>query len=595
MRFTRTHMRRDTCENAVIGRLASRSSQSRRLTAALALAVTLTLSLPVAATATPVGSAASGTHGSAASGTHGSAASGTLVGAAKKKPAGPVVKAIPGRTTTTLRWKATKGAKRYLIELTSGRTFTKKTTRKLTTRSTTIRVTGLRKSTAYKVRVTADRGTRTRPSRTITTKTSSAAPARVTAKVTPAGQDAVRITWNKPVRATAVSVTIAPTSAELSAGSARSTKSGLSPWTTTTVVKVPASLRSRIGSTSGHPVFARVVVHNGSARATSPTVSGFAGSPVVRGSAKDLTRVATYNVQLPAITENLRGRRWEDRREAVVRTIVKNRPDVVGLQEADIPYVAPGVRQYKDVEQLVAPHGYAWATTSAEIDAIHRTVKNRSLGAHLIYRTATTELLDSGLVSLKAAAARYDAKARWVDDAGAPDGDRYATWALFRDIDSGRVFYAASAHLKSGETAAVYVQRTSAAGGLDLFLRNLARSQGRPSAPLIILADLNSDNGRHPHGPQERLVAAGYVSGAAAAHRTNIGIPSATSAASGYPARPTVSPHAGMRIDHILVRNGGGIARYVNQVVLTADGRFDERFRGSDHNLQLADVSLKGP
>lgn len=579
MRSTSPLARRDTCTNVHAGGDASRTSRSLRLLGVLGLVLALAVPAPVAAAAAPAVTSST-----------------AATAAARKKPAGPVVRAIPGRTTTTLRWKATKGAKRYLVELSSSAKFTKKTTRRITTRSTTVRVTGLRKATAYKVRVSADRGTRTRVSRTITTKTSSAAPARVTAKVASAGKDAVRVTWNRPVRATAVSVTIAPTAAELGAGKARSTTSGLSPWTTTTVVKIPKSLRSRIGSTSGNPVFARVVVHNGtSARATSATASGFAGSPAVRGSAKDLTRVATYNVQLPAITANIPGRRWEDRREAVARAIVRSRPDVVGLQETDIPYVRPGVRQYQDVAQLLAPHGYAWATTSAQIDAIHRTVKNRSLGAHLVYRTATTELLDSGLVSLRSEAARFDAKAAWTDDRGAPDGDRYATWALLRDIDSGRVFYAASAHLKSGETAAVHAQRTTAAGGLDLFLRTLARSQDRAGAPIVILADLNSDNGRHPRGPQEQLVAAGYVSGAAAPRRTNIGIPSATSLNGGYPSRPTASPHAGMRIDHILVRGGGGIARYVNQVVLMRDGRFDERFRGSDHNLQLADVSLAGP
>jgi len=515
---------------------------------------------------------------------------------AKKLPAGPTVRAIPGRTTASLTWAAKKGAKRYLVELTpvATKATPRPKTRKVTTSRTTIRVTGLRQQTAYRVRVTVDRGKRTRPSKTLTVRTSSAAPARVTARIKPAGTDAVRVSWPRPKRATSVSVTIAPTAGELGVPGASMTISGISAWTTSKVVKIPARMRTRIGSTSGNPVHARVTVYNSALRWTrSATVSGYAGSPKVRGTTADRTRVATYNVQLPSVSQSIRGRSWAARREAVARAIAKGKPDVVGLQEVGMGVVSPGVRQYQDLAQLIAPYGYAWATTTEQINEVRaKPVAQRSFGAHLAYRTATTELLDSGFVNLEEAALAYDPTSLWVDSEGEQDIDRFATWALFRDRDSQRVFYAASVHLKVGETMADLLSRDDCAGGLDLFLRRLASSQGRASAPIVILGDLNSDNVRHPEGAQETFVAEGYVSSASAPKRSNMSKASVNSQALGYPSRPAVWTLGGPRIDYIFARGGGGFVSHLNQVVLTRTGTFDERYRGSDHNLQLAVLSL---
>lgn len=127
------------------------------------------------------------------------------------------------------------------------------TTRRITTRSTTIRVTGLRKSTSYKIRVTADRGVRTRPSRTITTRTSSAAATQVVTRVAPVGSSSVRVSWSRPTRATSVSVVLAPTAAELGDSEVRVKINGISAWTSSRVVKIPARLRTRIGPASGTP------------------------------------------------------------------------------------------------------------------------------------------------------------------------------------------------------------------------------------------------------------------------------------------------------------------------------------------------------
>ncbi len=580
---------------------APREMRPRRRRAALVIALGVVAALTAPA---PVATASAPSEASRAT-VSGTSVGGTITGATTKAakspsrktttklPAGPRVRAIPGRTTTTLRWGRTKGATRYLVELTTGTNPGTKKTRRITTSRTTIRVTGLRQSTTYKVRVSADRGVRTRPSRAITTRTSSKAASRVVARAVPAGADSIRVSWTRPARATSVTVAIAPTQAALADRGARVTINGISAWTTSMVVKVPARLRNRIGSTSGNPVYVRVTVYNSEHRWThAATVAAYAGSPAVRGTAADRTKVATYNVQLPSITQHIPGRRWADRRLAVARAIARGKPDVVGLQETDMSFVEPGVRQYQDVERLVAPYGYAWATSAEQIDAIRTTVPRRSLGAHLIYRTATTELLDSGLTSLRNAAATYDPTTPWVDATGAIDPDRYATWALFRDRDSGREFYAASAHLKNGDDMATQVLRDVSAGGLDLFLRSLARSQGRPAAPVVILADLNSDDLRFPEGAHETFLAAGYVSSASAPRCDNMNVATVNSRSSGYPSRPTVVPFAGMRIDHILVRGGGGVARHTNQVVLTSKGTFDEGFRGSDHNLQLAEISL---
>jgi hypothetical protein len=110
------------------------------------------------------------------------------------------------------------------------------------------------------------------------------------------------------------------------------------------------------------------------------------------------------------------------------------------------------------------------------------------------------------------------------------------------------------------------------------------------------MGDLNSFAARQPRGAQWVFEQAGFIDSFRAARRINARYPTAnytplTRQWDGFPPEPQKYARAASRIDYILGRNGVMPLRY--EVFLTLrNGRFDNRFRGSDHNLVLASLAL---
>jgi len=505
--------------------------------------------------------------------------------AAATRAARPVVTVVPGDRRLSLAWTRVAGAERYVVEWSTSKKFTKKTTRRASTTGLVRTVTKLKIRTDYWVRVRAVTSTGTVTSKAVKKRVDTRAVGRVPITVKPAGTDKVRVSWKRLPRGTSITLYASWDDTTLGRSATRWAVTGIRPTATSATLTVPAKFRKYVGSTSGNDVYVRATYRNGARVSTSRAAHSRAGSPVPRGSRADAVTFASYNVgSISATAKMPAALRWEKRRSAVVGAIRHAGADVVAVQEATTRQsLDHGKRQYLEIVEGLGS-GYALAypesTVGTAKDSGTVTVTK---GDHVIVRTDRVKVLASGVESMR----KVIAPAQRIDK------DRYFGWARLEDRRTGEAFLVASVHLQSNARA-TSKHRVAAINAIRSFL---AKRPGASHDPIVLLGDFNSDVVRDRNGSTTTLVKAGYVDAASA--RTVSGHGWATTnnqtASSkgdhGYPAKPFRYAYSPTRIDYIFVK-GGSVHSHTNQVVLTSKGTFDARFRGSDHNLQRAEITF---
>jgi endonuclease/exonuclease/phosphatase family metal-dependent hydrolase len=178
-----------------------------------------------------------------------------------------------------------------------------------------------------------------------------------------------------------------------------------------------------------------------------------------------------------------------------------------------------------------------------------------------------------------------DSLEAWVDN-------RNFTWAALRDRRSGAAFMAVSMHMPNEKGGFAERYRTSAARGLVSFMNRTSKNFGLASTPTVLMGDFNSYWQRQPRGVQWILGRAGFKDAFHARTKVNEDVPTVNltrTQPNPFPDKPFRfdSP---ARIDYVMVNKGTPL-RYEVHLRLKG-GRFDNRYRGSDHNLVLADVRL---
>lgn len=495
---------------------------------------------------------------------------------AASQAARPVVTVVPGDRRLALSWSRVSGAKRYTVEWSTSKKFTKKTTKRATTSSRTYAVTKLKLRTDYWVRVRTTVKGRTVTSKAVTTRLDTRAVGRVPITVKPAGANKVTVTWGKLPRGTSVTLRASWHYSFLSTAGKSWSATGIKPTERSRTLTVPAKFRKYAGSTTGNPVYVQAYYFNGPKKSTSKTTYGRPGATSAGAAASSSLRVATYNVGSISATENKPARTWEKRRASVARAITHANADVVAVQEATTRVNAEGVRQ---IEDLVARLGKGYALAYSP-SIIGKAPGNQSKGDHLIVKTSRVKVLRSGLNSVEALLP----KSQWITR------ERFFAWAHLEDKDTGAKFWIASLHLENDNKGNV-AHRRAAALAIDAFLTT---KRGSADEAIVLLGDLNSDLVRHRDGPQTALVGLGYVDTLAAPKVTGGRWGTSNNQekkAGGYPAKPFAYAFAPNRIDYIFVKGAAGVRQHTNQVILSG-GKFDERYRGSDHNLQHADIVL---
>lgn len=341
--------------------------------------------------------------------------------------------------------------------------------------------------------------------------------------------------------------------------------------------------------------------------------------------------VATYNV----CKVNCQGGKfsWNRRREAVVRNIVAADPAVIAVQEAPtLPWRR--TTQWADLTALLARQGYQ--QTSDQDGCTQGCTR----GAHLYFDKDRIRVFPvtepSGLPAPPEQCRKY------LDDPNLPKRkrgayfadwhqygcerhvgykeyfnvstgmesqrqlsglqwgsiqDRNVTWAYLQHIASGTVFLALSVHMPNEKTAHAEQLRRQTAAGLATWADQHSARVGLAGVPVILMGDLNSFQSRQPNGAQQVFYDRGYTDAFSAAKRVNSRFPTVnvtplTRRWDGFPPKPFKYSRAASRIDYILAKNGVTPLRHEVFLKLLPDGSFDNRYRGSDHNLVRAVLSL---
>lgn len=163
-------------------------------------------------------------------------------------------------------------------------------------------------------------------------------------------------------------------------------------------------------------------------------------------------RVGTFNVRCANCSKNpvnSREKSWSVRGPVVAQSIVDERLDVIGLQEAS-PGLLSGTKiaQFENLLDLVNERGGSYAVTNAARYNCTRTSttfsscggylnRGASQDARIFYNTQRLSLEDNGSLRLDG---------RSIGNGSA----RYMAWAQFSDRVTGKQFIFATAHFEPG-------------------------------------------------------------------------------------------------------------------------------------------------
>jgi endonuclease/exonuclease/phosphatase family metal-dependent hydrolase len=175
-------------------------------------------------------------------------------------------------------------------------------------------------------------------------------------------------------------------------------------------------------------------------------------------------KVMSFNVRTPADTEP--GKRWPDRRDAMVKVILDAHPAVIGTQEL--------VQEQADYLVQHLP-GYRWFGEG-------RRGGNGDEHMGVFYDSTRLSVESSGDF--------------WLSDTPEVAGSitwgnlypRMVTWAVFRRLDDGRRFYFMNTHLPYRDE-----DEPRRVKGAELIATRLATLP--PDLPVVLTGDFNSEPG----------------------------------------------------------------------------------------------------
>lgn len=324
----------------------------------------------------------------------------------------------------------------------------------------------------------------------------------------------------------------------------------------------------------------------GSPASAEPTAGSNAPSAIRPAAASHAVRVATYNICKSTCGKGRYS--WANRRNALVNQVRWTDPDVLNVQEANTTKFR-GHPQLTDVRARLSRLGYGIANLNLSC------TKRCTRGAHVFYKTSrmspstlpNRSMAPAGMVGLSTIA-----KMRFAYQ------DRAVSWAFLTPRGSTRPTLYLSVHLITQKTSRGETYRRAAARHLSSFAKGLiARSGLKGAVPVVVSGDFNSYQRRQPNGAQTIMTRHGFTDGYQAPVRANANYGTINRAPKinkykGFPPGPyrygRISP---ARIDYVF----STVAPLRHEVVLRlkSNGRFDDRFRASDHNMVLVDLPLR--
>jgi len=200
-------------------------------------------------------------------------------------------------------------------------------------------------------------------------------------------------------------------------------------------------------------------------------------------------RVGSFNVR-GVNTDGSDGLPWRDRRPAVVRDILGERVDVLGLQEVSqnngyADELEDGPNQMLDlVAGLTEADGtYALTNTSSANClrdwTLHRceyVYRGASRSTRILYNTTTLAMTGQG---------SYEYRVQSDKD----NDTRYFVWATFRVLATGHEFFFANTHLTNGSAAMQKAQTKE-------LIEQVAQRRG--GLPVVVVGDFQKTKFRAP-------------------------------------------------------------------------------------------------
>lgn len=259
---------------------------------------------------------------------------------------------------------------------------------------------------------------------------------------------------------------------------------------------------------------------------------------------------------------------WGRRLRAFARTVAATRPDVLAVQEVDTRdgYLARTARALR-------PLGYVPADP-----AISATCPG-GCESHLFVKDSRFRVVprQSGIVPTRQIPARTNPVA----------------FALLADRASGAQLLAMSLHLEKQAGTGLRGADDRARNATVDALARWAQTSNAGPVPTVIMGDFNSYERKQADGPHRVLQVLGYENAENARSTSGdryatINKTPADARWNGFPPRPRRFLLGGPRIDAILAKGLPRALRHQVYVRTRPDGRFDERFRASDHNMVRA-------
>jgi endonuclease/exonuclease/phosphatase family metal-dependent hydrolase len=317
---------------------------------------------------------------------------------------------------------------------------------------------------------------------------------------------------------------------------------------------------------------------------------------------KPVARVASFNIRSVKNDSRSDGdeQPWRQRRKAVIRQILGEHLDVVGLQEASQAakyrrQMVDGRNQFLDLRNGLRKAGGSWQLTSKAA----YNCKHAYSSSHCDYRdrgaSRTTKIIYNSNKVEKIRSGSY----LYRHQSGGENDQRYLVWAVFEDRSSDKRFLFANTHLSTGSGALQKAQWRELIGKVNQLKNGL---------PVIVVGDFQRSRMKTPVTDMlAAMKAAGY--GDVLGQRPGeplVENPRARRAKQSWVNsmnhfRRDVRDfsfednrkHAGNSIDWIFASNNLPVRQY--EVVADIDPR-TMRLRGvipSDHNMVRASVILR--
>ena len=219
---------------------------------------------------------------------------------------------------------------------------------------------------------------------------------------------------------------------------------------------------------------------------------------------KPLT-VASFNIRCANCykSQNLE-RPWSERRGVVVASILKQKPDVIGIQEASQGWLVSGgkkisLAQFEDLRNRLRSGGTPYEVTNAHRNnCVNSTTpsscryqdRGASKGTKVFFNTDTVKLISQGSQKLPQCSGC---------------NERYVAWAVLEQKSTGQQFFFADTHL---EPYSQYSLRKSQSEAMmrEIELRRPSRT------PAFVVGDFNSTRYATPtNAPYDEVVSHGFV------------------------------------------------------------------------------------